>query len=323
MKPSALLLAGLALVGCGTAGARTEQPGSVDALPLDGPLRGTSPVRAEDIAGRRFRYVAGTCTEGILDMSVRGFVETLTVHEVPGGVLFVSDRTFEADGCAQTVRLSALRTTDTSAGAGWSFQEHARVSFPDSDRCEHLPQEDALGEVRTRGDRLELTVRRAAWCGGFEARLVYAPIVSTGADAALEPDEMLRHFVAAFHDRDALALTNLYAPSGVHEDPHRGEGPDLPARHEGHASVASYFSGVFHQVPWLALRLRDARVQPADAGSAEAVSTVHATVEYMDPRLTEPRRGHLRLQLVAGRIMASRLELLDDDTASERAPAAP
>ncbi|MCA9574717.1 MAG: nuclear transport factor 2 family protein [Polyangiales bacterium] len=280
-------------------------------------MRGTSPVEAGDVAGQRFRYLEGTCTEGVLDMSVRGFAETLVAHEVPGGLMFVFDRTFGADECAQTVRLGALRTTDPSAGAHWSFREHARVSFPDSDRCEHLPQEDVLGEVRARGSRLELSVRRAAWCNGLEARLVYDPLPAT-ADEALQPAEALRHFVAAFHDRDSLALADLYAPSGVHEDPHRPDTAGRPTLHRGRDVVAGYFTSVFHQVPWLAFRLRDARVEPATAHGTEDTTDVHATVEYMDPRLTTPRLGRLDLQLVAGRIVTSRLELALDAAAADR-----
>jgi hypothetical protein len=305
-------------------------------------MRGTTPADASVLTAHEWRYVEGTCTEGILDMSVRGFSERLAVHDAPGGLLLVSDRRFEVDGCEQTVRLAAQRSTDVSVGAGWSFQETARVSHPDSPRCERVQQEDTLGEVRMRGAHLELFIRRAPWCGGYEARLVYQRSSAAGgqrpdagshseSDSQAAAHRTLRHFIAAFHDRDSLAVAALYAPSGFHEDPQRPDQAGQPTRHEGRVAVAAYFASVFHQVPWLALRLRAATVTGAQAGdeegegarpSAAAARRVHATVEYMDPRLMSPMTGELLLDLIDGRVFASRLLLVGDgseeslDTAS-------
>lgn len=158
-----------------------------------------------------------------------------------------------------------------------------------------------------RGDRLELYLRRAPWCGGYEARLVYEPVARrTERDAATT----LRHFVAAFHDRDSLALAELYAAAGAHDDPHRPDEAGRPTRHLGQVAVQAYFAGVFHQVPWLALRLR--HFQPSETVTDQPGAVrLHAQVEYMDARLEAPRAGALQLDLVDGQIFASRLEVLD------------
>lgn len=307
------------LAGCGSRPLSAEVPTpTTTEPPLRGRLRGTTPVDTAALAASAWRYVEGTCTEGILDMSVRGFSEVLAVHEVPGGVLFEADRHFEVDGCAQTVRLAAQRTDALSAPAGWAFTELARVSYPDSPRCERAPQEDVPGEVRMRGPRLELFVRRSSWCGGYEARLVYEQIAPP---SNVDAQRTLRHFVAAFHDRDSLALAMLYAPSGYHDDPHRPDEAGRPTRHSGHAGVQAYFASVFHQVPWLALRLRE--VHEAEASDAEGVLRLQAEVEYMDPRMMAPRPGTLDLELVDGRIFASWLQLAAAPAAAPSAPTDP
>lgn len=326
-----LVSVGLLASACGPS-ARPAAPTTTDtpaAEELRGRLQGTTSVDPATLSAYRWRYVEGTCTEGILDMSVRGFSETLVVEEVPGGLVFVADRHFGADECTQTVRLSATRSTDALAGALWSFQERSRVSYPDSPRCERITQEDALGEVRMRGANLELFIRRAPWCGGYEARLVYARTTTLGDDGAegASGDEAaartLRHFVAAWNDRDALAVAGLYAALGVHEDPHRPDEAGRPTRHQGRAAIAAYFADVFHQVPWLALRLLAAHVAPVapGAGESDQRQQVHATVEYMDPRLASPLRGELALELVDGRVFSSRLELHAEGDADLEAPA--
>lgn len=280
-------------------------------------MRGTTAADPEHLASREWRYVEGTCTEGILDMSVRGFSETLRFETVPAGLVLVSDRHFAEDECTQTVRLGAQRVAEESSSIRWLFSEHSRVSYPASPRCDLVLQEDAAGDVRMRGERLELYLRRAPWCGGYEARLVYEAVPPrTERDAATT----LRHFVAAFHDRDSLAIAALYAAAGAHDDPHRPDEVGRPTRHVGQVAVQSYFAGVFHQVPWLALRLRD--VQPAEPLSDQPGGVrLRAQVEYMDARLDAPRAGALQLDLVNGQIFASRLEVLDP-AAQQEAPEA-
>jgi hypothetical protein len=308
--PLAWLVVGVFAGACGPAvGAPPSTPGADTPEAERGRLRGTVAADPERLAESDWRYVEGTCTEGILDMSVRGFTETLRVHALPGGAVIVADRHFAEDECTQTVRLGAQRGPADSPDTRWAFSEHARVSYPASPRCEQVPQEDAAGDVRMRGSRLELFLRRSPWCGGYEARLVYE---ATPARTQRDDATTLRHFIAAFHDRDSLALAELYAASGAHDDPHRPDEASRPTRHEGRTAVQAYFAGVFHQVPWLAFRLLD--VQPAQplAGQERGVR-LRARVEYMDARLEAPRLGVLQLDLVDSRVFASRLELVEQE----------
>lgn len=311
--PLAWLVAGVFAGGCAPAAGAPPTTPAADAPEAErGRLRGTVAADPEHLAESEWRYVEGTCTEGILDMSVRGFTETLRVHALPGGAVIVADRHFAEDECTQTVRLGAQRGAADSPDTRWSFSEHARVSYPASPRCEQVPQEDAAGDMRMRGSRLELFLRRSPWCGGYEARLVYE---RTPPRTERDDATTLRHFVAAFHDRDSLALAELYAASGAHDDPHRPDEAGRPTRHEGRAAVQAYFAGVFHQVPWLALRLLDVEPTELLAGQERGVR-LRARVEYMDARLEAPRRGLLQLDLVDSRVFASRLELAEPESPS-------
>lgn len=305
----------VALLACGPAASApsSQAPEAMEAMEaieatapaVGGRMRGSVPADPEQLATTAWRYVEGTCTEGLLDMSVRGFSETLRFETVPNGFVITADRHFAEDACTQTVRLAAQRGQPETPDIAWLFSEHTRVAYPASPRCDRVLQEDAAGDVRMRGTRLELYLRRAPWCGGYEARLVYEP---TAQRAERDAATTLRHFVAAFHDRDAIALAALYAAAGAHEDPHRPDETGRPTRHLGRVAVQAYFAGVFHQVPWLALRLRDVQSEEALPGEAGGVRLV-AHVEYMDGRLDAPRAGRLQLDVVEGEVFASRLEL--------------
>ena len=124
-----------------------------------------------------------------------------------------------------------------------------------------------------------------------------------------------RHLVALVNDRDAVAISRLYSPAGVHVDPQREDEDGRAARHEGRSAISAYFAGVFHETPWLAMRLISLEVEPAQEPPVEGGDEVGGSgaarmrVEYMDPRLEAPLVGEWRIRAVAGRIMESELHM--------------
>jgi hypothetical protein len=179
--------------------------------------------------------------------------------------------------------------------------EEARVAQPSSDECFGRMEEERPGEVRRRGQFLEVLVQRSmVWCNGLEVRMVYAP-------APAEPlanDQIVRHYVAHFNRRDAERVASLFATSGSLVEPFNVTHTGGPTRHDGRESIEQWYREVLGApVPWLAMKL-DA-VSPARNGAV-------AGWLYMDPRLEEPLGGRTHFTVAAGEVFEARIELTSE-----------
>lgn len=255
---------------------------------------GTTPA-GPDLGGTQWQWVEAHCTEGPLDLASRGFAQTLRVEADPQGLLLTYDHEFGNEQCTQTVVQRARPTQDPRQ---WTLVEQARVAQPANEECFGRMEEERPGEVRRKGQFLEVLVQRSmVWCNGLEVRMVYAP----KAPEPLTTDQIVRHYVAHFNRRDPERLAALFADSGSLVEPFNVTSTGGATRHDGRQSIQQWYGEVLHSpVDWLALRIED--VSPTQNG---------ATLEwqYMDPRLEEPMGGRTDLTVAAGEIFEAQIEL--------------
>lgn len=246
----------------------------------------------------QWRWVEAHCTEGPLDLASRGFSSNLRVHQDGESLLLVHDQTFANDSCAQTV---VQRVSPPPQPGELQMEEVARVTFPSTPECFGRPEQPRPGEVRRAGDRLEVLVQRSNWCGGFEVRLVYQPVVPQ----LLEDEEIVRLYLAHYGRGDADRIAQLFALTGSLLEPFTETPTGDPYRHDGREAVREWYQQALAGTPWRAMRL--VSMEPG-----EAAHTMVVEWEYMDPRLAQPLRGRTRFTIAAGEIFEAQIELLDN-----------
>ncbi|MEM1418151.1 MAG: hypothetical protein AAGH15_24865 [Myxococcota bacterium] len=317
------------LAACGGSQTEPTLPDESDDLDVGGPrisphLEGTTPADAS-LYGTRWAFVEAECTEGPLELV--NFTRAAEVNPATGpggrteaGFVIVYDHAFEpgeddeGPGCRETVVQRATPGAETDQE--WAMHEEARVTVGE---CTTRTESDRPGDVRLRGQFLEVYVQRSNWCNGLEVKMVYAPAPPGAGER--DGEQVIRHYVAHWNRRDAQSLTLLFSQNGSLVEPFNRTVTDQPTRHDGRAQIFEWFSGAFSQTPWLALRLIG--VEP---GAVPGAFTMRW--HYMDPRLDAPFGGRNLFTVAGGEIFETEIAItesqveLEDPTqeASEAAP---
>ncbi len=326
---SALYALGALLAACGGAQTDATLPDESDDLDVGGPrisphLEGTTPADTS-LYGTRWAFVEAECTEGPLELT--NFTRAAEVNPAVAagggtepGFVIVYDHAFEpgegdeGPGCRETVVQRATPGAETDQE--WAIHEEARVTVGE---CTTRVELDRPGDVRMRGQFLEVYVQRSNWCGGLEVKMVYAPAPPGAGER--DGEQVIRHYVAHFNRRDAQALTLLFSQNGSLVEPFNRTVTDQPTRHDGRAQIFEWYNQAFRRTPWLALRLVD--VAP---GAVPGAYTLRW--HYMDPRLDAPFGGQNLFTVAGGEIFETEIAItesqveVEDPTqeASESAP---
>lgn len=293
LRLSLLLLVAFGNVACGAPAARTlPDESSDDVATLDrSHLAGSRPAGPE-LGGSRWTFVEAACTEGAPALMREGFARTLSVaSDATGLVLVTDDRVGES--CTETVAQRA--TPGANADAAWGMHEEARVTVGE---CPTRLEEDRPGDVRIRGQFLEVYVQRSVWCNGLELKTVYAP----ATPGPRTEDEVIRHYALHFNRRDPIAITSLFADAGSLVEPFLRTPENQPTRHEGRRAVYEWYRATLASTPWLGLKIVE--VNQGVTPGAWVVDW-----HYMDPRLDAPFAGRNRFTLAGGEIFEASIEV--------------
>ncbi|MBJ74851.1 MAG: hypothetical protein CMN31_26565 [Sandaracinus sp.] len=286
----------LALAACGGDEERTLPDESGDlAIGSGGSspshLAGTRPVGPE-VGGTRWRFVEASCTEGAPELAGEGFDRFAEVLATDAGLLFLYDQRF-GDACTETV--AQVATPGDTPDSEWQMVEEARVSVGD---CPTQPEENRPGDVRMRGQFLEVWVQRSNWCNGLEVKHVYAP----ARPAAPDGPQLARHYALHFNRQDARRVTELFSASGSLVEPFNRTPEDQPMRHDGQAAIYQWYQEAFGNTPWLAMKVTG--LEPGVADGAWVM-----TWHYMDPRLDVPFGGRNLFTVAGGEIFEATIEI--------------
>ena len=257
-------------------------------------LDGTVAVDGKALDGTHWKWVEAHCTEGPLDLASKGFSQHLAIEREGDALNLFYTQQFESTGCKETVVQRA--TPAKTALAEHKMTEEVRVIQPDSG-CSGTGEADRPGDVRKRGDFLEVFVQRSMWCGGFEVRMVYAPTEPIDYD----DDQLIRAYFVRLNLLDAGKVATLYAAEGAVVDPYTVTETGNATRYDGRVAVAEWYKEQFDASAWMAFRLTE--IEKADNAKYAA------KFEYMDPRLKEPSTGAVALTLAGGEVYESKLEL--------------
>ena len=274
-------------------------------------LEGTQPVSPQ-IGGTRWTFVEAGCTEGT--PNTQGMERQLAIRADDDGLVLIYDHRI-GETCTETIAQRAI--PGTGPNDEWSMSEESRITLGE---CPTRPEDDRPGDLRMRGQFLEVYVQRSSWCNGLEVKMVYAPAPPTSEP---EGTQLLRHYATHFNRRDARAVTELFADAGSLVEPFNRTAEDQPMRHDGRQSIYGWFQDAFENTPWLALKVVD--IRPGQI-SGSYVMDWH----YMDPRLDAPFGGRNRFTIAAGEIFEASIEITqqaiavegleDSDQPSEAAP---
>ncbi|MDH5492391.1 MAG: nuclear transport factor 2 family protein [Myxococcales bacterium] len=299
-----LLAACLAAAGCGGPSPRTTLPDeSRDFNPIAAAvpsqwLPGTQPV-GPDIGGSQWEWIEAECTEGTPDLAESGFAATARVVTDASGLLLVYDERVETIGCDRTVIQRAV--PGQGEDAAWSFREIARIALPSDAACTGRPEADRPGDVRLRGQHLEVFIQRSVLCNGLEVRMVWAPVQPT----PLSDQELIRHYLAEFSRMDAEAVAALFAEGGSLLEPFNRTETGGPTRHDGRPAIQAWYADAFGNVPWLAIR-------PLTIRAGEIENQYVVEWEYMDPRLEAPFAGRNLFTVAAGEIFEAEVAITQE-----------
>ena len=295
-------------VACGGGDDRRTLPDESGDLDVGGSrlghLEGTRPA-GPDLDRTHWRFVEATCTEGQPRHIDDGFQREVDVSADDQGLLFTYDQSI-GEGCRETVVQRAKPGSETDEE--WQMREEARVHVGD---CPTDPEPDRPGDVRRRGEFLEVYVQRSNWCNGLEAKMVYAP----AERAAPTGEAIIRRYAAHFDREDARRLTELFAADGSLIDPFTRTPTDQPMRFDGQQAIYGWFTEAFDNTPWLAMR-----VMGIEEGPAPGAFTM--TWQYMDPRLDGPFAGRNLFTIAGGAIFETAIEITQQEVEVD-SPAAP
>lgn len=268
-------------------------------------LEGTMPA-GPDLGGSHWTFVEATCTEGEPRYIEEGFHRTADIYADEEGLLLVYDHRL-GDDCEETIVQRAKPGAESDAA--WAMSEQARVH---EGECPTDPEPDRPGDVRRRGDFLEVYVQRSNWCNGLEVKMVYAP----AQRQEFTGDELIRRYAAHFNRQDAGRLTQLFAANGSLIDPFTRTPTDQPMRFDGQQAIYNWFREAFENTPWLAMRVTG--IEPGPATGAYTM-----TWEYMDPRLDVPFGGRNLFTIAGGAIFETTIEITQQEVEVETADGQP
>lgn len=307
------ILGGMLVSGCPGTEERTLPDESGDfSVGASAPrhLEGTQPVGPQ-IGGTRWSFVEAACTEGT--PNTEGMERQLTVRADDDGLILIYDHSI-GDACTETIAQRAI--PGTGPNDEWSMSEESRVTLGE---CATVAEDDRPGDLRMRGQFLEVYVQRSSWCNGLEVKMVYAP----APPGERQGSELLRHYATHFNRRDARAVTELFSDAGSLVEPFNRTAEDQPMRHDGRQSIYGWFQDAFENTPWLSLKVLG--IQDGQTPGSYVMDW-----HYMDPRLDAPFGGRNRFTIAAGEIFEASIEITeqaievegleDSDQPSEAAP---
>lgn len=260
-------------------------------------LGGTQPVTPA-VVGSQWSFVEAACTEGGVDLA--DLSRTMVVRGDDDGLLLVFDQT--TGQCTET--FAQHFSPGSNPTDEWAMREETRVR---TGNCTHTPEaSERPGDLRMRGQFMEVYVQRSARCNGLELKMVFAPAPPA------EPDgqQILRHYAVHFNRQDARAVTELFADTGSLVEPFNRTPDDQPFRHDGRAQIFGWFQESFSNTPWLALRVIG--IEPGETPGAFVMDW-----HYMDPRLDAPFGGRNRFTIAGGEIFEATLEITQQEIAVE------
>lgn len=298
-----LALAVPVALGCGPSDNQRTLPDESADLDVGGSssshLEGTLPA-GPDLGGSHWTFVEATCTEGEPRYIEEGFQRTVDIYADDAGLLMVYDHSL-GESCQETIVQRAKPGADHDQG--WAMSEEARIH---EGECPTDPEPDRPGDVRRRGDFIEVYVQRSNWCTGLEVKMVYAPSQRN----EFTGDELIRRYAAHFNRKDAGHITQLFAADGSLIDPFTRTPTDQPMRFDGQRAIYDWFREAFANTPWLAMR-----VTGIEAGPAPGAYTM--TWEYMDPRLDVPFGGRNLFTIAGGSIFETTIEITQQEVEVE------
>lgn len=295
-RSTVLGLATLVALGCGGGEERTLPDESGDLRVGSGGSRtshlaGTTPVGPE-LANTRWSFVEGSCTEGPLPVDASTMQRT--VELVPGERNFLLVYDHRIGDCVETIGHRA--TPGDSADSEWQMHEEARVTVGE---CSTRAEADRPGDLRLRGQFLEVYVQRSVWCNGYEVKMVYARTNEPPSE-----EELVRRYALHFNRRDARKVTELFADNGSLVEPFNRTPENHASRHDGRASVYAWYQETFANTPWLALN-----VTGIESGATPGSYVM--SWQYMDPRLDLPFGGRNRFTIAGGEIFETSIEITE------------
>ena len=297
-----LVLAAPLALACGPADNQRTLPDESDDLDVGGSdrghLEGTLPA-GPDLGGSHWTFVEATCTEGEPRFIEEGFQRTVDIYADDDGLLLVYDHTLGE--CQETIVQRAKPGPDHDQA--WAMSEEARIH---EGECPTDPEPDRPGDVRRRGDFIEVYVQRSNWCNGLEVKMVYAPAQRD----EFTGEELIRRYAAHFNRKDAGHITQLFAANGSLIDPFTRTPTDQPMRFDGQRAIYNWFREAFANTPWLAMRVTG--IEPGPATGAYTM-----TWEYMDPRLDVPFGGRNLFTIAGGSIFETTMEITQQEVQVE------
>lgn len=297
-RSAASFFAFVLLAACGGGSQQSFPDESADLGPTTGGMSGRVVDMPVGLDETEWRWAEAHCTEGPLDLASRGFAQELRIDQDGESLLLVYDQVFANEDCAQTV---VQRVSPPPQPGELQMEEVARVTVPSEGACVGRAEQPRPGEVRRNGDLLEVLVQRSNWCGGFEVRMVYAPM----APEILTDEEIVRHYTAHYSRGDADRISELFAPTASLLEPFTETATGDPYRHDGREAVRDWFRQAFAGTPWRAMRI-------LSMAAGDQPSTMVVEWEYMDPRLAQPLRGRNRFTSAAGEIFEAQIELVGE-----------
>ncbi|HEX7480919.1 MAG TPA: nuclear transport factor 2 family protein [Polyangiales bacterium] len=247
----------------------------------------------------RWEWVSSACVDGPLDLAKLGFERSLRIEAHGSSLRFSYDTRFAQPACAAT----EVWTLAPEPGGQWQLTPEALVKLPADAPCGAFEPSVGHGVLRLSGDSLEELRFASPWCRGFDARFVYRRLPA----AALDPLELVRHYVAHWNRRDASAVAALFSEQAVLIEPFSRSQDGSALRHQGREQLRRWYAQAFASTPWLGMGLQDAQAL-GDSGE------VLASWRYMDPRLLAPLRGRNLFVMAGGEILASEIQVLSEPT---------
>ncbi|GEM_PF-2011460 len=308
VRSLALFLPCVLALACGGGDDRRTLPDESGDLDVGGSrtghLEGTRPA-GPDLDRTYWSFVEATCTEGEPHHIDESFRRTVDISADDQGLLMTYDQSI-GDDCRETIVQRARPGAETDQE--WQMREDARVHVGE---CPTDPEADRPGDVRRRGEFLEIYVQRSNWCNGLEVKMVYSP----AQRAEPTGEELIRRYAAHFQRQDATRITRLFAAEGSLVDPYTRTPTDQAMRYDGQAAIYGWFQETFANTPWLAMR-----VMEIEEGPAPGAFTMNW--QYMDPRLDNPFAARNLFTIAGGAIFETSIEITDTEVEVEEPPAA-
>jgi hypothetical protein len=255
-------------------------------------------VKAPLLHDSQWTWLDARCSDGALELGSLGLERTLTVEVVQGALRLTHESELSTEGCRVVDVWSA---TPGGSADLWRFLPEVAVPLPAEAECGPRETEPVDGTLRLRGDVLEITMRRSAWCRGFDAHFTYR----RSEPRELTPEGLAARYVAHWNRADPVAIGELFVDEGSLIEPFTRTADGRYARHTGRDDVRRWLARAFTSTSWHAMRLLSVERTGADGQWTFGW-------EYVDDRLSAPLRGRNLLVVAGGEIFETEVQLMTD-----------